>query len=406
MRKIRILLACLLVLTTILGMGIPAGAATQGIKIVLDGKELVSDQAPRLESNYTMVPIRVIAENLGGYVDYNGATKQVTIETADHKISLIINSKTAVVDGKNIEMDVPMKNYSGRTFVPVRFISENLGADVNYIGSTKTVTIKYFSKMTGTLKISGSTTIQPISDAAAKALMALNPGNLTVTVTGGGSGVGVKDAAAGAVNIGNSSASLTAAQIAQYPDLVQTQVGSDAIAIIINKSNPVKNLTKQQIFDIFTGKTVNWKDVGGNDAPILVQVRESTSGTAASFYDLAIKPLDSKAKVPSGFTPNISSGALMQAVNANVNAIGYDSFGFIDPAKTKAISIESIECTDNNVNALIWPYTRSLVMLTKSTPSALNAMFINYVRSLEGQEILSDMEYIILRNKYAKPVSR
>jgi ABC-type phosphate transport system, periplasmic component len=396
----------MLVLTTILGMGLTSNAANSQIKIMLDGKELVSDQAPRLESNYTLVPIRVIAENLGGYVGYDGTTKQVTIETADHKISLTVNSKTATVDGKSVSMDIPMRNLGNRTFVPLRFISENLGADVNYIGSTRTVTVNYFSKMSGTLKIDGSTTIQPIADAAAKALMNMNSGKLTVTVTGGGSGVGVKDAAAGAVNIGNSSAALTAAQKAQYPDLVQTQIGSDAIAVIVNKSNPVKNLSKQQVFDIFTGKIVNWKAVGGNDAPILVQVRESTSGTASSFFDLAIKPIDSKAIIPTGFTPNISSGALMQAVNANPNAIGYDSYGFIDPAKTKAISIEDIECTDNNVNALVWPYTRSLVMLTKNNPTGLSAMFINYVRSLEGQKILSSMDYILLRNKFAKQVGK
>lgn len=401
MKKFRTLTALVMIFSLVLGMGLTASAADGNVKIVLDGSVLAVDQAPRFEDNFTLLPVRAIAEALGGMVSYDNATKRVVIKTADHTLQMELNNRYAIVDGKTAIMDIPMRGFSGRTFVPARFVAENLGADVSYDSGNKTVIIKYFSKMSGSLKISGSTTIQPVADATALKLMDMNKGKLTIAVTGGGSGVGVKDAAAGTVNIGNSSAALTESQKATYPDLVQTFIGSDAIAVIVNNANPVKNLTKQQVFDIFTGKTTNWKDVGGNDAPILVQVRESTSGTASSFFDLAIKEIDSKAKIPAGFTPNISSGALAQAVVSNPNAIGYDSYGFIDPKTVKCVGIEGIDCTDNNVNAMIWPYTRSLVMLTKGTPNGLAAMFENYVRSTEGQKILVDKSYIELRNKFA-----
>lgn len=402
MQKLKIFMVFTLVISLVLGMGLTVSAASDTVKITLDGKELVADQAPRFENNFTLVPVRAVTEALGGVVRYDNTTKRVVITTADRKLELELNNRYALVNGKTAVMDVPMRGFSGRTFVPVRFVAESLGADVSYENATKTVVIKYFSKMSGSLKISGSTTIQPITDAAALKLLDMNKGKLTIAITGGGSGVGKKDAASGTVNIGNSSAALTSSDKATYPELVETLIGSDAVAVIINNANPVKNLSKQQVFDIFTGKTTNWKDVGGNDAPILVQVRESTSGTYSSFADLAIKTIDSKAKIPATFTPSISSGTLAQAVIANVNAIGYDSFGYIDTTKVKAVAVENILCTPNNVNALIWPYTRPLVLLTKGAPAPLSAMFINYIRSTEGQRIMAEKGYIELRNKYAQ----
>lgn len=400
MKKMKVLLVFTLVVSMLFGMGIAANAATN-VKIVLDGKTLTSDQEPRFENNFTLVPIRVISEALGGEVGYNSAAKKVTITTSDHMIELAQDSKSATVDGKTVSMDVPMRNFGGRTFVPARFISENIGAQVEYLSASKTVSITYFSNMSGKLTLSGSTTIQPFADAIAKTLMDKNSSKLSVTVTGGGSGVGIKDAEAGTVNIGNSSAALSASEKSANPDLVQTQIGSDAIAMIVNKKNPVKTLTKEEVYKIFTGKIVNWKDVGGNNAPILVQVREATSGTAKSFFDLAVKKFDSKAVIPTSFTPSISSGTLMQAVAANENAIGYDSFGYINDT-VKPLAVEDIDCTFNNAFSGVWPYTRALVMLTKGAPSDLTAKYINFARSTEGQKAMTDMDYIPLRDTYIK----
>ena len=132
MQKIKVTLVLFLVFSIVLSMGLTAAAATTGVKIMLDGKELASDQEPRFESDYTLVPIRVIAEALGGEVGYNNATKQVTVTTADHTMAFKVDSKTATVDGKSATMDVPLRGFGGRTFVPISFISRNLGAEISY----------------------------------------------------------------------------------------------------------------------------------------------------------------------------------------------------------------------------------------------------------------------------------
>lgn len=398
MQKIKIVLVFALVISMVLSMGIAASAAGSSVKILLDGKELVSDQEPRFESNYTLVPIRVIAESLGAEIGYNNATKQVTVTTADHAISLTLNSKTATVDGKSVTMDVPMRGFGGRTFVPIRFLSETLGAIVNYSQATKTVSITYFTNMSGSLKLGGSSTIYPPATAAADALMKKNSG-LSVTVAEGGSGAGITGAADGTFNIGNASTELSSAQLATYPDLVQTRIGNDAVAIIVHKINTVKNLTKQQVFDIFTGKVTNWKDVGGTDGAIFVQTREATSGTLDCLNKTAIQIIDKTAKITATATPYNSTGLLLQAVKDNANAIGFISMGYVD-SSVNAVSIDDIKGTYNNAFYGIWPYTRHLNMITKGKPSGLTAKFINFMRSPEGQKILTDEHYLPLFDKY------
>ena len=398
MQKIKVTLVLLLVFSIVLSMGLTAAAATTGVKIMLDGKELASDQEPRFESDYTLVPIRVIAEALGGEVGYNNATKQVTVTTADHTMAFKVDSKTATVDGKSATMDVPLRGFGGRTFVPISFISRNLGAEISYSNSIKTVTITYFSNMSGSLKLGGSSTIYPPATAAADALMKKNSG-LSVTVAEGGSGAGITGAADGTFNIGNASQDLSSSQKTTYRDLVQTQIGNDAVAIIVHKNNKLKNLTKQQVYDIFTGATTNWKDVGGADGAIFVQTRESTSGTLDCLNKTAIQTISKEGKVTETATPHNSTGLLLQAVKDNENAIGFISMGYVDDT-INAVSIDNILCTYNNAFYGVWPYTRHLNMITKGMPTGLAAKFINYLRSPEGQKILTDEHYLPLFDKY------
>lgn len=406
MQKFKVLLVVTLVVAILLGMGLSTYAASS-TKVMLDGKELSSEQA-RFDGTVALLPLRAVAEGLGGMVEYNAASKKIIITTAVSQMAFVSDSNNATVDGNTITMDKPIRVFSGKSYISENFVKKYFNAVINYSSSANIINIYYCSYMTGTLKLSGSTTIYPIAQEAADQLMKLNAGKLTVSVLQGGSGVGKKDIVAGTVNIGNSSAALSAAEKASMPGIVQTQIGSDAIAVIVNKKNPVKGLTKQQVYDIFTGKTVNWKDVGGNNAPILVQIRESTSGTYTSFRDLAIKPIKDT-PFPSSFTPNPSSGTLMQAVASNDNAIGFDSLGFINDT-VKPLAINDIECTFNNAFTNVYPYVRQLVMLTKGVPTGLAAKYINFIRSIEGQKILVDktknMDYIPLRDPYTKKVGK
>jgi phosphate transport system substrate-binding protein len=270
-----------------------------------------------------------------------------------------------------------------------------LGAEAAYNKSMELVTIKYFTSMTGTLKVGGSTTVQPITQKAADILMARNKG-LSVTISAPGSGAGINGAIDGTFHIGAASRELKSSELEKCPDLKQFQIGSDGIAIIINKANKVSNLTKQQVFDIFTGKITNWKDVGGTDSPIFVQTREVGSGTLDAFNELALHIIDKAAKIVSTATPNASNGLVKEAVKGNKNAIGFISFGYLE-GSVKGINIEGVSPTPANAMAKVWPYVRPLNVVTKGIPSALAAKFINYLKSDEGQNILVEEHYLPLK---------
>jgi phosphate transport system substrate-binding protein len=260
--------------------------------------------------------------------------------------------------------------------VPLRAISEAIGAGINYNDATTTVTVDYFTTMSGSVKITGSTTVQPIAQAAADKLNAMNKG-LTISVAGGGSGTGINDTIAGTNNIGMSSRELTKDEAAQINDII---IANDGIAIIVHPSNPLKNLTSEQASKIFLGEIKNWKDVGGNDAPILVQTRETGSGTRTTFEELLL----SKELVVETATPHTSSELIKQAVARDANAIGFDSIGFVDNT-VKGLSLDNIAPTAETVKDGSYKMGRSLFVLTKGEPTGASAMFIDYLKTQECQ---------------------
>lgn len=376
-----------LVALVVLSATITASAAT--IDLVIDGKKVESDVAPYLdETNTTLVPLRVISETLGADVSWDQAKQQATVETAAYKVVFTIGSRNFTVNGATKTSVGPAKLVNNRTMVPIRAFSEAIGADVNYIASTHTATVDYFTKMTGTLKISGSTTVQPIVQAAADNLVKDNSG-LSITVAGGGSGAGMKDAMAGTVNIGMSSRDLKPEELAV---LSEYEVALDAIAIIVHPDNKVKNLTKDQAAKIMLGEIKNWKDVGGDDAPIFVQSRETGSGTRATLEEMLLD----KVSVVATATSHTSTSLLKQAVAKEKNSIGYVSLGFVDNT-VKALSLDNIEAKNTTVYNKTYPLSRALYVATKGTPSKTAAMFIDYLKSSACQnDIVAKEGYIPL----------
>ena len=177
-----------------------------------------------------------------------------------------------------------------------------------------------------------------------------------------------------------------------YPSLNSYAIGADALVVIVNPKNPVNDLTKQQVVDIFTGKIKNWKEVGGPDAAIFVQTREPGSGTLTAFEELA---LQKKAKVVATATPHTSNGLVKQAVANNVNSIGFLSMGYLDKT-VKATKIDGVSALKSKAISREWPYVRGLNVVTKGKPTGLSAKFINYLRSPKGQAIVSE-NYLPLR---------
>lgn len=384
--KKRLIALTLTVVTVLAMMGSTASAASP-INLVVDGKKIIPTVDPVVESGTTLVPLRVISETLGADVTWEQSKQQATIKTAAYTVVFTIGAKSYTVNGSTKTLIVAPKAVNGSTLVPIRAFSESIGATVNYNASTKTASIDYFTKMSGSLKISGSTTLQPIVQAAADKLVGMNSG-LSITVSGGGSGTGIKDATAGTVNIGMSSRELTTDEMKSlkvYP------VANDGIAIIVNPGNPVKDLTKDQAAKIFLGEIKNWKDVGGNDAPIVVMTRETGSGTRATLEEMILE----KKSVVERATPFASSTLIKQAVAKDKNAIGFDSIGFVD-STVKALSLDGKSATSATVISGSYGMGRQLFCLTNGNATGLSAIFIDYLKTQDCQD------NIVVKEGYVK----
>lgn len=381
------LIALALTAAATLALLVPAASAASPINLLIDGKKIIPTVDPVVESGTTLVPLRVISETLGADVTWEQSTQQATIKTAAYTVVFTLGSKNYTVNGATKSLLLAPRAVNGSTLVPIRAFSESIGATVNYNSATNTASVDYFTKMSGSLKISGSTTLQPIAQGAADKLMKMNSG-LSITVSGGGSGTGIKDATAGTVNIGMSSRELTADEmkaLGVYP------VANDGIAIIVNPNNPVKNLTKDQASKIFLGEIKNWKDVGGNDAPIVVMTRETGSGTRATLEEMIL----SKKSVVERATPFASSTLIKQAVAKDKNAIGFDSIGFVD-STVKAVSLDGKSATSATVISGSYGMGRQLFCLTKGDASGLSAIFIDYLKSQDCQD------NIVIKEGYVK----
>ena len=387
MKSMTKLVSLFLVLTMILGMTAGALYAADPIKIMIDGSEAKAAVAPVVEDGRTLVPLRVISEALGADVEWNQATQQATIKTAANTVVFTVGSANYTVNGSPKTLDVPAKIIGGSTMIPLRAFAESINAAVDFANDI--VTVNYFTSISGSVKVSGSTTVQPIMEEAARRLEAKNAGKLSITVAGGGSGAGMNDTKSGANNIGMSSSSISAAD-AEVVDAYQ--IAKDAIAIIVHPSNPVANLTKEQVKGIFTGEIKNWNEVGGSNAPILIHTRETGSGTLTTLEDLLLD----KEKVVERATPYASAELLKNAVARDANGIGFDSIGFVD-STVKALSVNDVKPSEATVNSGAYPASRSLYVFTKGKPGQTEAKIIDYLRSLECQnEIVTKEGYVAL----------
>ncbi len=366
------LILCLCVFFAFTGI---ADAATTTIKV--DGTVIPSEVAPINVNGTNIVPLTVIANAMGAQTSWNQTAQQATLKSAAYTVVFTVGSKAATVNGETKSLLQAPQNVDGHVLVPLKFFAETLGATVGWTQATSTVNIDYFTKMSGTLKITGSTTLQPVATAAADKLMKMNSG-LSITVAGGGSGAGIKDAIAGTNNIGMSSRELTADEL---KDLTPYAVARDGIAIIVHPSNKVANLTKDQASKIFLGEIKNWNEVGGANAPILVQTRETGSGTRSTLEEMILN----KVSVVSTATPFASSQLIKQAVAKSEYAIGFDSVGFLDNT-VKAVSLDGKAASVANVKSNSYLLGRELFIVSKGAPSGLSAMFVDYLRSNDVQK--------------------
>ncbi|HPM41068.1 MAG TPA: phosphate ABC transporter substrate-binding protein, partial [bacterium] len=190
------------------------------------------------------------------------------------------------------------------------------------------------------LTLAGSTAFQPFAEKLAEHYLELNP-QVQINVQGGGSAVGIQSAISGAAEIGMADLVEIPAEARSLDAVV---VARDGIAIIVHPSNPVASLTSDQERAIFSGRVANWKEVGGEDAPIRVISREEGSGTRRSFDKLVLKG----EKLAAGALFQNSNGTCREAVASDPNAIGYVSIGLVND-KVKALSYDGVHPTNEDV---------------------------------------------------------
>lgn len=226
--------------------------------------------------------------------------------------------------------------------------------------------------------VSGSTTILPIAEVSGEMFTDENPGT-KVLVSGLGSSAGIESVSAGTSDIGTSSRDLKDEEADL--ELVDTPIALDAIAVIVSPDNPVDELTSDQVRDIFSGKVLNWSELGGDDRPIGIVNRDEASGTREAFFKILMKeePFFRGAAVLPG------TGQVRSVVAQAPGAIGYISLGFVT-GEVKAIRIDGIDAAPVNVANGTYPIQRTLHFFTKGEPEGLAAEYIEFVLSEPVQQ--------------------
>lgn len=241
------------------------------------------------------------------------------------------------------------------------------------------------------ITVSGSTSVGPLVEAEAEAYKSVNS-NVGVEVNQLGTSAGIKNVIEGISELGMASRDLKPEE--EKAGVKEKEIAFDGIAVITNKKNPIKNLSLEQVKDIYTGKITNWKDVGGEDAPIVIISREDGSGTRAAFEEIMgykANELIKDATIADG------SGNIKSMVNENENAIGYMSFGYLDDS-INALTIDNIEPKAENVKNGTYKSARSfLIVFNEETLTEDGKGFIDYILSENGQKIVKEQGLITIK---------
>ncbi len=247
---------------------------------------------------------------------------------------------------------------------------------------------------TGSITISGSTSVQPLAEELVKKFKEKNP-NATIDIQGGGSGVGIKSAMDGVADIGMSSRDLKE----EEKSLKEYKIAIDGIAVILNPANGVEDLSMDQIKKIYTGEITDWKEVGGKAGKITIVTREEGSGTRGAFIELTkleVTEGDNKVdKTAASAITQGSTGAVMTTVSSDPNAIGYASFGSAkDKTDVKLIKVDGQVCTEENIYSGSYKISRPFLMLTKTDATGLAKEFLDFILSPEGQDLVESHSYL------------
>jgi phosphate transport system substrate-binding protein len=253
----------------------------------------------------------------------------------------------------------------------------------------------------------GSDTMVNLALAWAEAYQKENSA-VEVSVTGGGSGTGIAALINKTTDIANASRSIKSEEVTNAKaggvDPVEFVVARDAIAVIVNPTNPVGELSLQQISDIYSGKYTNWSQLGGEDRPIVRLSRETNSGTHVYFLEQVIRlgEKDNKTLFSMDTLLLPSSEGIINEVRQNPNAIGYDGLGYVPPdLKIIAVAKKSgdpfVLPSVDSVNDKSYPIARDLYMYTQGQPTGIIKDYMDWIMSTDAQQIVTDLGFVPIK---------
>ncbi len=250
-------------------------------------------------------------------------------------------------------------------------------------------------------RIKGSDTVLPLSQKEAESYMKTNP-SATVTVTGGGSGVGLSALLEGTTDIAQASRKIKFDEKQKLQEGGKTAkevvVAYDALAVVLHPSNKVTNLTREQLEGIFTGKIKNWKEVGGDDIKIVPYSRETSSGTYEFFKESVLK----NKNYMNGIMSMPATGSIIQSVSQTKGAIGYVGLAYLNKdVKAVHVSYDKgatfTEPSVANAKNKTYPIVRPLFYYYEAKSEKAVKPFIDYILSPAGQKIVAEIGFITVK---------
>ncbi len=286
--------------------------------------------------------------------------------------------------------------------LPVVLLLAGCGKSQQVSASGQTSSNAYIQNM-------GSDTIVNLALAWAEKYQQIKP-DVRISVTGGGSGVGITSLINKTIDIANASRQIKPEELqkakAEGLNPYETVIARDAIAVIVNPANPIQQLTLEQVSGIYRGLYNNWKELGGEDRPIVRLSRETNSGTHVYFLESVVRLGNSKDKtIFSSDTCLLpSSEGIIAEVRDNPNAIGYDGLGYVTP-EVKVIAISSLKSPDifvlpsaATVSDGSYVISRDLYMYTPDTPKGAVKDYLDWIVSPEAQKIVKDLGFVPIAN--------
>lgn len=246
--------------------------------------------------------------------------------------------------------------------------------------------------------VAGSTTVMPLVEASAEEFNKIQ-NEVRVSVTGGGSGVGIKNAAEGLADIAMASRQVKPDEIATYGDsFVEYLVAYDAIAVVVSQpiyEAGVTDLSQEQVAAIYSGEVANWMDVGGPDERIYVVAREVGSGTRDTFNGMVMDSVE--AETPGVTTYHGSNAEVKTAVTNSDKAIGYVGMNYVEGGALRAIAYDGVMPSAETIKDGTYPLSRALNLYTFGEPGSDTEKFIDFILSDEGQNIVADSGFVPIR---------